>query len=145
MSSESHDPFSDPNLETIVFSSDLKLAKLTTEMVKKVLADITYENGDREWVISFTESNDMFFIRANFYRYDSISKKKGWSKDVRPWPVENWRDIGYLVQTVFKAVMTNEEHEIREGFKYKGKALYGPHSVQSEASRMSDPSNRMRV
>lgn len=32
-----------------------------------------------------------------------------------------------IVQTAFFAVKTAMEHEVRETFKYKGQAVYGPH------------------
>lgn len=32
-----------------------------------------------------------------------------------------------IVQTVFKLVLTSAEHRVREWFKYRGYAVYGPH------------------
>ena len=32
-----------------------------------------------------------------------------------------------FIQTVFKAVETAEEHEIRENFEYKGEPIFSPH------------------
>ena len=32
-----------------------------------------------------------------------------------------------VVQTVFKCVMTSMEHRVRELFKYRGRAVFGPH------------------
>jgi hypothetical protein len=32
-----------------------------------------------------------------------------------------------VVQTALKAVLSAEEHEARERFLYKGKAVFGPH------------------
>lgn len=32
-----------------------------------------------------------------------------------------------LIQTVFKCVLTSKEHSVREHFKYRGKAIFGPH------------------
>ncbi len=49
-----------------------------------------------------------------------------------PWKGRHWRlsehmTDGELVQTAFKAIMTALEHEARERFTYKGKAIFGPH------------------
>jgi hypothetical protein len=32
-----------------------------------------------------------------------------------------------IVRQAFKLILGYEEHELREGFKYKGKAIFGPH------------------
>ena len=32
-----------------------------------------------------------------------------------------------MIQTAFKAVLTAEEHETREAFRYKGQAIFAPH------------------
>lgn len=51
-----------------------------------------------------------------------LSKQKG-----RPWLLWLTATDQDIVQTAFKAVLTFEEHEIREKFKYRGEAIYAPH------------------
>jgi hypothetical protein len=38
---------------------------------------------------------------------------------------------GEIVQTVFKCVMTSMEHRVREHFKYRERAIFGPHLVEN--------------
>lgn len=45
----------------------------------------------------------------------------------RKWRLSRHMTDGELVQTAFKAVMTAEEHEVRERFRFNGVAIFGPH------------------
>lgn len=45
----------------------------------------------------------------------------------RKWLVSKWAVAGEVLQTAFMAVLTFEEHEVRENFRYKGRAVFGPH------------------
>lgn len=46
----------------------------------------------------------------------------------RKWRVSNYACRGEVVQTAFAALMAWWEHEVREGFLWNGRAIYGPHS-----------------
>jgi hypothetical protein len=61
-----------------------------------------------------------------------------WEKDVddpsavlqqfgRSWAIELDYNRDQIVQTAFKACLTSMEHRTREGFKYKGERVFGPH------------------
>jgi hypothetical protein len=45
----------------------------------------------------------------------------------RKWRVSTWSTKSEVVLTAFKAALTNEEHECRERFRYRGQAILGPH------------------
>lgn len=45
----------------------------------------------------------------------------------RKWRLSTHMTRSELVQTVFLAIKTWEEHELREAFLYRGKAIFGPH------------------
>ncbi len=45
----------------------------------------------------------------------------------RKWKLSPFMTKSEVVQTAFKAVMTAEEHETREAFKYRGRSVFGPH------------------
>lgn len=49
----------------------------------------------------------------------------GWKS--RKWFLSPHMTKGELVQTCLKAVLTAEEHEAREKFLYRGRAVLGPH------------------
>lgn len=44
----------------------------------------------------------------------------------RPWLIQGQDSDDAILNTLLLAVLTFEEHEIREGFKFDGKALYEP-------------------
>ena len=45
----------------------------------------------------------------------------------RKWYMSKHMTDGEIVQTIFKAMMTAMEHELREGFLYRGRAIFDPH------------------
>ncbi len=45
----------------------------------------------------------------------------------RKWQLSEHMTESELIQTAFKCVLTALEHEAREQFTYKGRAVYGPH------------------
>ncbi len=45
----------------------------------------------------------------------------------RKWKLSPFMTKSEVVQTAFKAVLTAEEHETREAFKYRDVAIFGPH------------------
>jgi hypothetical protein len=45
----------------------------------------------------------------------------------RKWFLSNHMTRSEVVQTAFKAVLTAEEHEAREHFKYRGQSIFDPH------------------
>ena len=45
----------------------------------------------------------------------------------RKWMLSPYMTKSEVIQTAFKAVMTAEEHEIRETFTYRNKCIFGPH------------------
>lgn len=45
----------------------------------------------------------------------------------RKWMLSPWMTRSEIVQTAFMAVLAFVEHEIRERFRYRGRAVFGPH------------------
>lgn len=45
----------------------------------------------------------------------------------RKWMVSTHATKSEIIQTAFKCALTSYEHRCREGFKYKDKAIFGPH------------------
>lgn len=59
----------------------------------------------------------------------------------RKWRLSQHMIRSELVRTAFLAVMTAEEHEIRESFRYRGRPIFGPHvGVEVLASVMNQQS-----
>lgn len=55
----------------------------------------------------------------------------------RKWLLSEHMTESEVVQTALKAVLTAEEHEARERFKYNGRALYGPHKSVTGLARVA--------
>ena len=92
-------------------------------IVETTLEEIEYKDWDFIW----TKNESGYNFRVQFWRQDTVTGEWGWSNNMRPWPVEEWRNQSYLINTLYKAVATAEEHEMRENFKYKGKPRFSPH------------------
>lgn len=45
----------------------------------------------------------------------------------RQWPISRFASKSEIVQTAFKAVVTWQEHEAREHFRFQGAQVFGPH------------------
>lgn len=84
--------------------------------VEYILQNIQYKDWQFEAV---QESADIILVRVYFqtgsYQYG------------RWWVIENDHNVSQVVQTVLKAILTAEEHEAREEFRYHGKRIFGPH------------------
>jgi hypothetical protein len=52
---------------------------------------------------------------------------EAWAWSGRKWRLSEYMTKSELVQTAFKAVLTAEEHECRENFKYRGASIFDPH------------------
>jgi hypothetical protein len=78
---------------------------------KKVLATVQY----KDWGFEVSEDQSWFQVRIN-------DEHKG-----RKWKLSPHMTKSEIVQTAFLAVLTAEEHETREQFKYRGYAIFGPH------------------
>lgn len=53
----------------------------------------------------------------------------------RKWLLSQHMTDSEVVQTALLAVLTAEEHEARERFRYKGQAIYGPHQSAEDLVR----------
>ena len=74
----------------------------------------------KDWVFNLTMDGPRPILQVNFL--DGITRQAG-----RKWFLSRHMTKGELIQTCLKAVLAAEEHEARERFKYKGRAVFGPH------------------
>lgn len=64
---------------------------------------------------------------GNYFLQLYFDDEQGEAWKGRKWLISPHATKSEVIQTAFKAVLTAEEHEIREKFKYKGQAIFGPH------------------
>lgn len=96
--------------------------KLTLSQMEKIVGRLEFKSLD----FNVEQAENGFFI------WLSSNEKCAYSKELtvqlgRKWFVPDDTKRSEVVQTIFKAVMTWQEHEAREFFKYEGQRIYGPH------------------
>lgn len=87
-----------------------------------VLGRIEY----RGWTFSVGWDDDRAFMQITFAEIDPATGQSAtWTS--RKWRLSPHMTDSEIVQTALKAVLTAEEHEARERFMYRGRAIFGPH------------------
>lgn len=94
------------------------------------------------FLVKFYEgSNDrVIYIQHAYSRLDAVTGEMGWGYG-RKWHVSPYATESEIVLTCLKAAITDAEHEVREGFRYKGYPIFQPHqSVDAlvQACQQSD-------
>lgn len=90
---------------------------LTKGEVIAIMADVDY----RGWNFIVGVMNDGCYIQASF-------EAVNWDVQLgRKWYLSPHATRSEVVQTALKAVLTAEEHEAREHFRYKGQTIFFPH------------------
>ena len=81
----------------------------------------------RDWEFhAIEQSNGEAFLQLSWVGPDTDSTEFAELKS-RKWKLSPWMTKSEVVQTAFKAVLTAEEHEAREAFRYRNVAIFGPH------------------
>lgn len=89
--------------------------------VATVLAEVSFPGYHFE-----IGTGDRLAIRAIFSDRCSVSGKES-VQHTRDWLLTDNPTKNEIVQTALKCVLTSVEHEARERFRYRGKAIFGPH------------------
>lgn len=93
---------------------------MTFMEIAAVLRDVAYGR----WRVEVYQPYDvpeLRYLQVHFFDQD------GALQTGRKWRLSQYMTKSELVQTAFKAVMTAEEHEARERFRYKGQKVFSPH------------------
>jgi hypothetical protein len=97
------------------------------EVFETYLKDVRY----RDWDVNVLMDGERAYLQIGFWEFDNtISMHDRHAKTYqkgRKWTLSPYMTKSEVVQTAFKAIMTAEEHEIREKFTYRGKTIFGPH------------------
>lgn len=98
---------------------------LTFEDIKHIVAEIRY----KDWNFDVIEGPNTFYdwpsnplLRVRFRDPITGNTQKG-----RKWVISYHMTKSEVVLTAFKAVITAEEHEARELFRYRGSKIFNPH------------------
>ncbi len=98
---------------------------MTLEEIKAVVAEIRYRvwTFELRHIVPATASSlvgGTIYLQVRF-----PADGENWTG--RKWVISPHATKSEIVQTALKAVLTAEEHEAREHFKYRGRAIFGPH------------------
>lgn len=89
-------------------------------LAEYLLLDVEFKRDHEDW---------KFLIHADpFCLQIVIGLEDGTELECRKWLLSDDMTEGELVQTAFMAVLAAQEHEAREFFKWKGRAVFGPHT-----------------
>lgn len=96
---------------------------MTLQSIRYIVAHIKY----KDWSIKVDRFKDgEMYLQVSFIGKDSetgaICEMKG-----RKWHISEHAVKSEIILTAFKAIQTAEEHEMREAFQYRGRAILGPH------------------
>lgn len=83
----------------------------------EIVRDIHYKDG---WSFLVAE-------QGRYLQVQLPPDKDGIVWKGRKWQLSEHMTEGEVVQTALMACIAAEEHETREAFTYKGKAIFGPH------------------
>lgn len=97
---------------------------MNLEQVRSIINDVTLPDGKQ--IRSANHPEGRMFIQI--YQ-DTICNRTGkpYRDGGRKWDISGFATVSEVVFTVWKALLTFEEHELREQFLYKGKCILDPH------------------
>lgn len=95
---------------------------MTIEELRSIITDIKMKNREvTAWCMG-----KGFYLQLTYSdictETDEFRVQKG-----RKWYISSFATRSEVVQTVLKAALTSAEHEVREHFRYRGRAVFGPH------------------
>ena len=93
--------------------------------IRDLLAQVKYQDWQFE-VVSKPGSEKPAYLQVTFLAPCNDTGIPSIQKG-RKWTLSEWMTKSEVVSTAFKAVLTAVEHEVRETFKYKQQAIFGPH------------------
>lgn len=95
---------------------------MTRNQIESILREVKY----LDWTFHLGQDGDRLYLQVQFWAVDRATTEAA-EQRCRKWMLSPHMTKSEIVQTAFKAVLTAIEHESRELFTYKGKAIFGPH------------------
>ncbi|HVR67717.1 MAG TPA: hypothetical protein VMT98_13805 [Verrucomicrobiae bacterium] len=119
------------------------MQRQTFETLKRIVADVNFPG--REFFVRHTgetlTSESRFYLQLEYDAKDSVTGEMR-RNHTRKWYLSNEATKSEVVQTCLLAVKTSQEHELREFFTYRGRAIFQPHwSIEKLWQMAGDPAN----
>lgn len=96
---------------------------MNLQQLHEIIADVSFRN----FVFSLEEREGGFLLQVSFPAIDVVTGEPDIQK-CRKWYISRHATEAEVVKTCLLAVIQAMEHEVREEFKYKGKAIFNPHT-----------------
>ncbi len=95
---------------------------LSSDDMRAILSEVSFN----DWQIVIKEDGDRPYMQVCFSAPDMVTGEAE-KQSGRKWLLSPYMTKSEIVTTALKACLTAVEHEARESFKYRGKAIFGPH------------------
>jgi hypothetical protein len=99
--------------------------------MKKTFESYLEEVRYRDWDFNVHMDGERAYLQVGFWDYDATlppeERVEKSYQQCRKWFLSPHMTKSEVIQTAFKAILSAEEHETRERFTYRGKAIFGPH------------------
>lgn len=96
---------------------------MTRDEIVQVLNKVEFEDWRFDVLL---EEGGRLVLRVRFGAADNVSGERAVQRG-RKWFLSLHMTRSEVVSTALKAVLTAVEHEAREKFLYRGRAIFGPH------------------
>lgn len=107
-------------------------APLSVEQLRAILADVRFKGGS----FLIEEATGGFLIQLRLEEKE-IGTGECQMLCGRKWHIDDSATRSDIVRTAFKAVVTWEEHEVRERFTYRGAPVFGAHGDVDSLVRLT--------
>jgi hypothetical protein len=87
-----------------------------------IVGDLQFQ----DWTFEIGDMGEGFYLQVQFKTADNQTGELTIQRG-RKWYISRHMTRGEVIQTAFLAVKTAQEHELREQFIYRGRAVFGPH------------------
>lgn len=95
---------------------------LEKEDFQQILDNIAY----KDWTLKLGQKSDTYYLQVIFYAPDNYTGVIE-PQYCRKWQLSQYMTVSEVVRTAYKAIITAEEHEVGEHFRYKNELIYCPH------------------
>ncbi len=110
---------------------------ITADQLSNIFSNLSYKPNWR-FIQGYIGGAGSWYMQVEF----TVPGEYGFTPDTvwrgRKWLLSQHMTEGEVVQTALMACLAAEEHEAREAFRYKGKALFGPHLSVGRLLEMAD-------
>ena len=97
--------------------------RLSLSDLLSIIADVSF----KQYVFAIQPVEDGFYLQLRCEEPD-VNNGQSCLQEGRKWHLSHNASKSEVVQTAFKAVVTWQEHDAREHFRYQGEQVFSPHS-----------------